>query len=65
MQLRLPGTLRHGTTSFDVYVTLAPYQTGAVWSPPLTAPLRSAVPSIILTRKGAHDLHVSSATRSR
>jgi putative ABC transport system permease protein len=60
VQLRLPGTLRQGKTSFDVYVTLAPYQAGAVWSPPITSgSLDSTVPSIVLTRKGAHDLHVS------
>ena len=60
VQLRLPGTLRQGKTSFDVYVTLAPYATGAVWSPPISSgSLHSTVPSIVLTRKGAHDLHVS------
>jgi putative ABC transport system permease protein len=60
VQLRLPGTLRTGKTSFDVYVTLAPYQDGALWAPPLVAgTLRSNVPSIVLTRKAAHDLRVS------
>jgi putative ABC transport system permease protein len=60
VQLRLPGTLRQGKAAFDVYVTLAPYMAGAMWSPPITSgSLQSTVPSIVLTRKGAHDLHVS------
>jgi putative ABC transport system permease protein len=60
VQLRLPVTLSGGKTSFDAYIVLAPYKNGAIWSPPIIAgSLQSAVPSVILTRKAAHDLHAS------